>query len=112
MTQYSEVKLWEEMTPEEKGALLLAHHEGKAIQTDYHPESKYNTWEDNWSPTWSPVCAYRIKPAEPVVEVVEIYGSKSYGHWAFGGKEDEDTHKITLTIRDGVVDPIAQVEEL
>jgi hypothetical protein len=95
MTQ--EPKLWKDMTPEEKGALLLAHHEGKAIQTNYHPESKYNTWEDNRSPTWSSVCAYRVKPAEPVVETSVLC---------------VDGYKITLTFRDGVVDPIAQVEEL
>lgn len=28
----NEYKLWRDMTPEEKGALLLAKHEGKRIQ--------------------------------------------------------------------------------
>lgn len=108
MTQMTqEPKLWKDMTPEEKGALLLAHHEGKAIEAW--------AYEDKWLvlvPEWDEHNAYRIKPAEPVVQTVTLYGSKSYGHWVFGIKDEGDTHKITLTIRDGVVDPIAQVEEL
>jgi hypothetical protein len=95
MTQ--EPKLWKDMTPEEKLTLLLARDEGKVIQTIYDLESKNPTWEDNLYPAWSSVCAYRVKPAEPVVETVELC---------------VDGHKITLTYRDGVVDPIAQVEEL
>lgn len=108
MTQITqEPELWKDMTPEKKGALLLAHHEGKAIEAW--------AYGDKWlvlMPEWDEHNAYRIKPAEPVVETVELFGSKSYGYWTFGGKEDDDTHKITLTIRNGVVDPIAQVEEL
>jgi len=34
-TATSEPKLWRDMTPEEKGALLLAHLEGKVIESDY-----------------------------------------------------------------------------
>lgn len=101
-----EPKLWKDMTPEEKGALLLADHEGKAIEAW--------AYGDKWLvlvPEWDKHTAYRVKP-EPVVETVTLYGFNSYGHWIFGRKEQEDTHKITLTIRDGVVDPIAQVEEL
>ena len=50
-------KLWCDMTPEEKGALLLAHHEGKAIE---------DLCLGQWGVS-TPVCfldnvAYRIKP--------------------------------------------------
>lgn len=97
MTQ--EPKLWKDMTPEEKGALLLAHHEGKAIEA-WASGDKWRVVE----PAWDEHNVYRIKPAEPVVETVLVYWDRD--------EEVLHTHKITLTIRGGVVDPIAQVEEL
>ena len=112
MILFSEIKIWKDMTPEEKGALLLAEYEGKQIEMDCSPVRGRPKWVVDVCPTWIPTCAYRTKPAEPVVETVTLYGSKSYGHWVFGIKDEGDTHKITLTIREGVVDPIAQVEEL
>ena len=56
-------KLWRDMTPEEKGALLLAHHEKKGI--DFWNDGE---WDDS-SPAWHPDNAYRIRP-EPKVEAV------------------------------------------
>jgi hypothetical protein len=54
-----EPKLWRDMTPEEKGALLLAEHEGKAIEEfgTAYPDAWYET-----DPYWDNGCAYRIKP--------------------------------------------------
>ena len=65
--------LWRDMTPEEKGALLLAHHEGKEIE--------YHSFGVGWvteRPNWFEWCRYRIKP-QPKVEVVEIYGRLGVG---------------------------------
>ena len=57
-------KVWGEMTPEEKGTLLLAHHEGKTIE--------YLRFDDVWAEDSSPFAfrelRYRIKPEEPSVE--------------------------------------------
>lgn len=54
-----------ELSDEDKGKLLLAHHEGKEIQRrvyDY-PCSWYFTTDSN--PKWMPVSIYRIAP-EPL----------------------------------------------
>ena len=58
--------LWRDMTQEEKGALLLAHHEGKVIEFWANSIDK---WVDH-HPTWSDRLSYRIKP-EPKVETSE-----------------------------------------
>jgi hypothetical protein len=64
MTQ--EPKLWKDMTREEKGALLLAEHEGKVIEAFgvSYPDVWYET-----DPCWDDECPYRIKP-EPKRETV------------------------------------------
>lgn len=69
-------KLWRDMTPEEKGALLLAHHEGKRIQI-YRALDKM--WELIKSPCWSECHAYRVHP-EPKREMVDL-------HWRKGETE-------------------------
>jgi hypothetical protein len=61
MTQ--EPKLWKDMTPEEKGALLLAHHEGKDIES-FGGTDWYRAY-----PSWADDVAYRVKP-EPKREKV------------------------------------------
>ena len=66
MTQ--EPKLWRDMTPQEKGALLLAEHEGKAIEV-FGGAYPYRWYEDY--PVWDDDAAYRIKPEpEPERETV------------------------------------------
>lgn len=102
-------KLWLDMTPEEKGALLLAHHEGKAIELFIG--------DDGWEacdPYWADFVAYRVKP-EPVVETVTLYGyNYNKDQWAFGTtKEYEDTHRITFNVADGKTDCASvKMEEL
>lgn len=66
-------KTWGEMTPEEKGALLLAHHEGKLIQVY---RSLDEAWESIKSPNWSECHAYRVRP-EPKRETVRILVSEA-----------------------------------
>lgn len=55
-------KKWFEMTDAEKGALLLAHHEGRTIEFLCFEE-----WSNTNRPKWQSCSAYRIKP-DPVVE--------------------------------------------
>ena len=62
-----EPKTWGQMTDEEKGALLLAKHEGKVIECLFEGHSNW----DVVAPTFYANHAYRIKP-EPVVETVVI----------------------------------------
>lgn len=82
-------KLWRDMTPEEKGALLLAFHDGKTVQI-------YNDgiWEDKrWAKCY---CnwAYRVKP-DPKIETVEMSGADVRFSSFFKG------HKITFNTIDG-----------
>ena len=93
--------LWRDMTLEEKGALLLAHHEGKEIE--------YYSYGIGWvteRPNFFGWCAYRIKP-EPKVEVVVLLGGKDY-LWAFEDHTEggmHNTHRITFNTIDGKPDP-------
>ena len=54
-------------------------------------------------------------PKKPVVEKATVWGQfipEGGGIWVFSGRGRGDTHRITLTIIDGVVQPIATVEAL
>lgn len=82
-----EPRLWKDLSPEEKGALLLAHHEGRDIQM-YASDHWYTV-----NPIWEDFTAYRIKP-EPVRNSVEM-------KWGLGSL---DTHRITFDLVDGVPD--------
>jgi hypothetical protein len=62
-------KLWGDMTPEEKGALLLAHHEGKAIEV-ISPNRASKEWAF-CDPQWWDDYAYRVRP-EPKRETVAL----------------------------------------
>ena len=55
--------LWKDMTDEEKGAILLAHHNGGCIEYKVRGEG---SWETSRNPGFYVQNAYRIKPAEPV----------------------------------------------
>ena len=89
--------MWKDMTPEEKGALLLAHHEGKTIE--YFVGGR---WLFLSMPSWGENCRYRVKP-EPVRETVTLYGRKQkvYG-WLWNFRPDTpDTHILTYETKDG-----------
>lgn len=99
MTQ-DKPKTWGKMTPEEKGALLLARHEGKEIQVDLATDS----WITVSEPTWHECYAYRVKP-EPMRETVRLSGQVYLdGQWAFGTEDKGDTHRITFDTIDGKPD--------
>ena len=102
-----EPKTWGQMTDEEKGALLLAKHEGKVIEwLDTKGAS------DNWMECPN-IClwdgefdgigfAYRVKP-EPVVETVVMYASdKMKGFGLCRGPNS--VHKLTFKKIDGEID--------
>jgi len=68
-------KLWRDMTDAEKGALLLAHHEGKVIE--------YFIGGCGWmkcpAPIWSYGHAYRVKPEPKRVTVPLMADFKEIG---------------------------------
>lgn len=85
---------WGKMTDAEKGALLLAYHEGKDIQCLQDGETP-EYWGDIDRPNWSNDCKFRVRP-EPVREVVEL--------WHQSGDSVFDTHRITFETVDGKPD--------
>jgi hypothetical protein len=91
-------KTWAEMTPEEKGALLLAHHE--------NPGSVEFLFNEEWTVLkglgWLDDMRYRVRP-EPVREVVTMAGyiDRGYFHVRSGVN---DTHRITFDLIDGEPD--------
>lgn len=107
--------IWRDMTDAEKGALLLADHEGKAIEFKNIPVST------EWmiaGPKWSSWCSYRIKP-DQVREVVVLrgndFGKDNSTHWSFraSGHIGEDKYRITFETLDGKPDcSTVKMEEL
>lgn len=87
------LKKWGGMTPEEKGALLLAHHEGKTIQV-YRALDE--TWEKIKSPCWSEYHAYRVEPER---ETVTLYSDVPT--WRF---EDCGAGRPDYAIRFDIID--------
>lgn len=105
-------KLWRDMTDEEKGALLLAHHEGKVIEYGYSAGHYCQVKPDDGK--WVDEYAYRVKP-EPVREVVGLYGTLNGDTWVFGNNAqfEFDTHRITFDTIDGNPDcSTIRMEEL
>jgi hypothetical protein len=118
MTQ--EPKLWKDMTPEEKGALLLAHHEGKVIEwNSTHAPGDWGDWgacgEDClWDGEWGgDGFAYRVKP-EPEREKVtaricltgdgsSLHMDAEYGYDNYG--KDHLYATVTFDVIDGKPDP-------
>jgi hypothetical protein len=87
-------KLWRDMTPEEKGALLLAHHEGKVIELfglewTKTPFNVFSCWN-----------AYRVRP-EPKRETVTFVGHVFEGKWCGMAASDGRGHRITFDLIDG-----------
>jgi len=94
-------KTWGEMTDAEKGALLLAHHEGKVIQmVDCN-----GNWIDYIMFGAVTDYAYRIKP-EPKHETVVLKFGGPYG--VHGVAHDHvKPHRITFDLIDGEPDLIS-----
>lgn len=90
--------IWRDMTPEEKGALLLAAHEGKAIE--FMNDFDTPEWKKA-APKWASWCYYRVKP-EPVRETVSgWWNGKNFHNTA---NYVDRTHRITFDTIDGKPD--------
>ena len=87
------------MSRAEKGDILLAYHEGETIQLK---PSTYETdaWMDIEEPNFSDLYAYRVKPLPKMRKVDLYFGELTVG--AMRKKHPSDSHKLTLTIVDGV----------
>ena len=103
-------KIWRDMTPEEKGALLLAHYEGKNIEVfgcHYLDE-----WYENDELCFDADCAYRIKP-EPKRKTmtaklcIDSYGTSLHMRPDYGDNYGDHAFYFTLTFDtiDGKPDP-------
>lgn len=92
-------KTWGEMTDAEKGALLLAYHEGKVIEW-FHFDNKVWTNVPHNGCLWDEVFAYRIKP-EPKRETVTMYGERNRLYWGFsGGEQWPATYRLSFDTLD------------
>ena len=108
----SEEKTWSEMTREEKGALLLADHEGRDIEI-FH----FGKWHRVKNPEWDEDGIYRVKPA-PKSETVRLHGWGNFQQWLRDGdlsvvSDSHGKYAITFNTIDGepVCDSI-RMEEL
>ncbi len=92
-------KLWRDMTPEEKGALLLAMHDGITVEIYVGVN-----WLEKKAMTFLEDYAYRIKP-EPKVEAVnQGYKTNSSGRFVTTSSLDHATHVVTFNLIDGEPD--------
>ena len=74
-------KLWRDMTPEEKGALLLAKHEGKVIEWTGRGGGEFSkSTSEGFTPVWSDGHAYRVQPPAPKVDTVAIFIDSRIGY--------------------------------
>lgn len=92
-------KLWRDMTPEEKGALLLAAHEGKVIEN----RNETVEWGVVAYPAWYDDVSYRIK-LEPKVYAVEFTGHIDAGMFFRGLNSVKPQVRITFNLIDGKPD--------
>ncbi len=99
------MKLWKDMTDQEKGAILLARYDGKEIQF-------YDIAGEDWRTTPAPKFRdnsfIRVKP-EPKRETVVLFGhfqNSGLGFRFFQGQIQyrKDNYKITFDVVDGVPD--------
>jgi hypothetical protein len=91
---------WGDMTPEQQGALLLAHHQGKTIEVNCWESGE---WDKITYPTWGSLCAYRIKP-EPVVVHHKRYAGLCKGDLGaiWKGQYSDAAYELTYDTEDGV----------
>lgn len=92
---------WGELTDQEQGALLLAHHRGEEIEYFGCYSREWNVIVD---PAWRDELLYRVKP-KPVVETVTLYGRghpmENIGPWIFhtNNRYPADKYRLTLTAK-------------
>lgn len=89
---------WSDLTPDAKGLLLLAYHEGKQIQMYFDAERE---WEDV-DPQWAPNRAYRVKPTRTTVSIfgyIDMLGDD--GSWAEWAEDAAGQYVITVELENG-----------
>jgi hypothetical protein len=91
-------KLWKDMMDYEKGALLLAHHDGAVIECSIDN----GVWFYS-DPQWNAAHAYRIKPKAPKVETEVEYFTYFPGDGLCFAYIEDASITITYTITDGIV---------
>jgi hypothetical protein len=103
-------KTFGELTAEEQGALLLAHHNWSVIEymSGSGFENRAHLWPDGgWrkidAPAWNPKDAYRVMP-EVEIETIETYWNKRHGFGINTDGRRGDLIKITFTLIDGEPD--------
>ena len=103
---YNIDKPWGELSPEEKGALLLHHHEGGEIEMYV----KRDGWVSEAWPSWLPKYVYRAyKKPEPMVETKEFTSWGTCNNWTRDGDlslvhHSHGKYKITFKTIDGEPD--------
>ena len=93
-------KMWKDMTADEKGALLLAAHEGKPVESSANGTG----WALDFKVGYGSSLYFRIK-SEPKVENASLNGGFIENQFVFMGDEIIDpTHRITFNLIDGKPD--------
>ena len=100
MSNTQEPKLWKDMTPEEKGALLLARVEGAKIQCKAYGSDWMD--KDFSNNKFNSDFAYRVKPEPHRKQVALYFGELREG--ALLSRVRTDTHRITFDLVDGKPD--------
>jgi len=96
------LRTWAELTPAEKGALLLAHHQGEVIEWSYKLPWKTQNDTNTGIIVWSNECYYRIKARAKIEAVTWYFSDKMKG--AGLTKGPRTTHRITFQTIDGKPD--------
>jgi hypothetical protein len=91
---------WGDMTPEQQGALLLAHNQGKTIELISHASGR---WVYSEYPQWTQDTSYRTKP-EPVVVHHDRYAGLFDGDLGSinRGQYSDASYVLTYDTEDGV----------
>ena len=98
VSRAEQTKTFGNLSTEEKGVLLLAHHEGKEIEC---LQRYQNAWLVIADPKFNDSSAYRIAAPKPFVESLKM---KSPLHFKGGRSLNKKEYNITVQFTDGVPD--------
>lgn len=97
-----EPAVWLDMTPEEKGAVLLAKHEDRPVDYWNKASHRWETLKSRSGDLYDKT-AYRVKP-EPTVELVNLHWTNQYRTGVTLECHPCDTHLITFNVVNGEPD--------